>query len=60
MHTADHTMSQPHPQDTNAALEWAVKQAEAAAKTDELVRLTHLPALRSLRDQAARDSRGGA
>jgi hypothetical protein len=53
-------MSQPHPQDISAALEWAVRQAEAKAKTDDLVRLMHLPALRSLRDQAVRDSRGGA
>jgi len=50
-------MPSPHPSDTAAALEWAVKQAKETAKTDDIVRLTHLPALQSLHDQAVRDSR---
>lgn len=51
-------MSKPHPSDTAAALEWAVKQAESAAATDVMVRLNYLPALRHERDKALREARG--
>lgn len=50
-------MSNPHPNDRAAALEWAVKQAEAAAATDVMVRLNYLPALRHERDKAKRKAR---
>ena len=45
-----------HPNDKHAALEWAVRQAEAAA-SDPLVRLSILPALREMRDEAQRETR---
>ena len=48
-----------HPNDRLAALEWALARAREAAKTDDLVRLTHVPALQELRDEAQREARGG-
>ncbi|CAD7379515.1 hypothetical protein GGR60_000918 [Xanthomonas arboricola] len=48
-----------HPNDRLAALEWALARARDAGKTDELVRLTHVPALQELRDEAQREARGG-
>ena len=44
-----------HPNDIIAALEWAV--AQARAKDDEIVRLTHMPALQELLDEARREAR---
>ena len=46
-----------HPNDTLAALEWAVAQAREAAKTDDMVRLNYLPALQEQRDAALREAR---
>ncbi|QTK37310.1 hypothetical protein [Xanthomonas citri] len=48
-----------HINDRLAALEWALARAREAGKTDELVRLTHVPALQELRDEAQREARGG-
>ncbi|UXA66058.1 hypothetical protein [Xanthomonas prunicola] len=48
-----------HPNDRLAALEWALARARDTGKTDELVRLTHVPALQELRDEAQREARGG-
>ncbi|WP_372183203.1 hypothetical protein [Xanthomonas axonopodis] len=52
-------MTNLHPNDKLAALDWALKLARAEAHFDELVRLTHVPALQELRDEAQRDARGG-
>lgn len=52
-------MSATHPNDRLYALEWALRQAREAAKTDELVRLNVLPALQHDYDQAQREARGG-
>jgi len=46
-----------HPNDRLAALEWAVAQAREAAKTDDMVRLTVLPALQEEHDHALREAR---
>lgn len=46
-----------HPNDKLAALEWAVKQATAAANGDALVKLNTLPTLQQLRDDAQREAR---
>ncbi|WOB24786.1 MULTISPECIES: hypothetical protein [Xanthomonas] len=48
-----------HPNDRLSALDWALKLAREAGKTEELVRLTHVPALQELRDEAQREARGG-
>ncbi|MBV6794273.1 hypothetical protein [Xanthomonas euvesicatoria] len=50
-------MTNLHPNDKLAALDWALKFAREAGKTDELVRLTHVPALQELRDEA-QEARG--
>ncbi|WP_161556434.1 hypothetical protein [Xanthomonas arboricola] len=52
-------MTTLHPNDKLAALDWALAKAHEAATGDELIRLTHLPALQQLRDQAQREARGG-
>ena len=43
-----------HPNDPLPALEWAVPQAEQPP--DPIVKLTPLPSLRLMRDQAKRDA----
>lgn len=43
-----------HPNDVLTALDWAVSQAERS--TDDLVRLTVLPALRELQGVAKREA----
>ncbi|MBB5860205.1 hypothetical protein [Xanthomonas arboricola] len=48
-----------HPTDKLAALDWALARARDAGKTDELVRLTHVPALQELRNEAQREARDG-
>ncbi|CAD7382810.1 glycoside hydrolase family 32 protein [Xanthomonas arboricola] len=48
-----------HPDDNLAALDWALSRAREVAVSDELIRLTHLPALQQQRDQALREARGG-
>lgn len=45
-----------HPNDTLAALDYAVRKAEQEAEADELVRLVYLPALREKRDEAKREA----
>ncbi|MEA5123262.1 hypothetical protein [Xanthomonas floridensis] len=52
-------MTALHPNDKLAALDWALSRAREAGASDELIRLTHLPALQQLRDQAQREARGG-
>lgn len=52
-------MDTPHPNDKIAALEWAIKQAEANKGQDEMAKLIYLPALKSMRDDAIRGSRAG-
>ncbi|MEQ8034305.1 hypothetical protein [Xanthomonas sp. WHRI 6106] len=52
-------MTNLHPNDKIAALDWALSRAREAAAGDELIRLTHLPALQELRDEAQREARGG-
>lgn len=52
-------MNTLHPNDKLAALDWALAKAREDAKTDEIVRLMHLPALQALRDDAQREVRGG-
>ena len=47
-----------HPNDKLAALDWAVQQAQKATD-DTLVKLSVLPVLQELRDQAQREERGG-
>ena len=49
-------MSDPHPNDTLAALDWAVNRAQEAAGEDPLARL-NLAVLTALRDQARREAR---
>lgn len=51
-------MSDIHPNDRLAALDWAVARAREAAQTDDLVRLNVLPALRAERDMAQKAVRG--
>ncbi|WP_155758242.1 hypothetical protein [Xanthomonas arboricola] len=51
-------MNAIHPNDKLAALDWALSRAREAAAIDELIRLTHLPTLQQLRDQAQREARG--
>jgi len=46
-----------HPNDTLAALEWAIRAALVASVTDDMVRLVYLPALQELRDGAQREAR---
>ena len=46
-----------HPNDKLAALDWAVPQAQKSAD-DVLVRLSVLPVLQQLRDEAPREARG--
>ncbi|MBB3759252.1 hypothetical protein [Xanthomonas arboricola] len=48
-----------HPNDKLSALDWALSHAREAGASDELIRLTHLPALQQLRDEAQREARGG-
>jgi len=45
-----------HPNDKLAALDWAVNQAKQPTD-DPLVKLSVLPALQQLRDQAQREAR---
>lgn len=45
-----------HPNDTLAALEYAVKKAREDAETDDLVKLVYLPALQEKRDEVKRES----
>lgn len=52
-------MSQIHPNDRLAALEWAVNRARETAQTDDLVRLSVLPALQAERDKAQKEARNG-
>ncbi|MCC5068288.1 hypothetical protein [Xanthomonas campestris] len=52
-------MTNLHPSDKLAALDWALSRARDAAANDEPIRLTHLPALQQLRDEAHREARGG-
>ncbi|WP_170292297.1 hypothetical protein [Xanthomonas maliensis] len=52
-------MTNLHPNDRLAALDWALSRAREAAASDELIRLTHLPVLQQLRDEAQREARGG-
>ncbi|WP_161556499.1 MULTISPECIES: hypothetical protein [Xanthomonas] len=52
-------MNNLHPNDKLAALDWALKLAREASKTDELVRLTHVQALKELRDEAQTETRRG-
>ncbi|MFL7986236.1 hypothetical protein [Xanthomonas vasicola] len=51
-------MTNLHPNDRLAALDWALSRAREAAASDQLIHLTHLPALQHLRDQA-HEVRGG-
>jgi hypothetical protein len=51
-------MDTPHPNDKIAALEWAIRQAEADNPQDAMAKLIYLPALKSMRDDAIRESRG--
>lgn len=46
-----------HPNDKLAALDWAVRQAQKHTD-DTLVKLSVLPVLQELRDQAQREARG--
>lgn len=46
-----------HPNDTIAALDYAVRKAEQDAATDDLVKLVYLPALREKRDEAQKEAR---
>lgn len=46
-----------HPNDKLAALDWAVQQAQKSAD-DVLVRLSVLPVLQQLRDEAQREASG--
>ena len=52
-------MSQIHPHDRLAALEWAIARAREAARTDDLVRLNVLPALQAERDNLTKELRNG-
>ncbi|WP_181142584.1 hypothetical protein [Xanthomonas arboricola] len=52
-------MTNLHPNDKLAALDWALSRAREITASDELIRLTRLPALQQLRDQAQREARGG-
>ncbi|MEA9550498.1 hypothetical protein VC253_01300 [Xanthomonas campestris] len=52
-------MTNLHSSGKPAALDWALARAREAGKTDELVRLTHVPALQELRDEAQGEARGG-
>lgn len=44
-------------QDRLYAMTWAVEKAREAAKTDDLVRLSVLPALQAERDRAQQEAR---
>lgn len=44
-------------QDRLYALQWAVEQAREAAKANDLVRLSVLPALQAERDRAQQEAR---
>lgn len=46
-----------HPNDKLAALEWALSRAKESS--DEIVKLSVLPAIQELRDLALREARGG-
>lgn len=50
-------MSDPHPRDMAEALKWAVSKAQQEAKTCEMTRLMHLPALKQALDKAEREAR---
>ncbi|MDY4296792.1 MULTISPECIES: hypothetical protein [unclassified Xanthomonas] len=52
-------MTNLHPNDKLAALDWALAKAREAATGDDLVRLSVLPALQQVRDDAQRDVRRG-
>lgn len=46
-----------HPMDRLEALEWAVEKAILAAQDSDILRLTVLPALREMRDEARAEAR---
>lgn len=48
-----------HPNDKLAALQWALDRARDAAAGDDLVRLSVLPVLRQMRDEAQGEVRCG-
>lgn len=50
-------MDDINPSDALYALTWAVNKAREAAKTDEIVRLTILPALIHKQEEAKREAR---
>ncbi|WP_221176640.1 hypothetical protein, partial [Xanthomonas vasicola] len=55
----DSAMTDMHPNDMPAPLDWTLNHARESAASNELMRLMHMPAPQQLRNEAQREARGG-